>query len=76
MRVQAKLKWFNRKDGFGFLTAPDMADIYMHAMILKRDGVFPLIAQQPPPECTVVAEVVSGNRGLYVTKVISVTAQP
>jgi hypothetical protein len=53
------------------LTAPDMADIYMHAMILKRDGVFML-----PPGCAVVAEVASGNSGLYVTKVISVTAQP
>jgi CspA family cold shock protein len=33
-----KVKWFNAKKGFGFITAEDGSDVFLHFSALNMDG--------------------------------------
>lgn len=42
--VIATVKWFDEKKGFGFLTHPEMEDIFIHKRVLRAKGIDTLTA--------------------------------
>jgi cold shock CspA family protein len=64
-----RIKWFDRNKGYGFLVAPRMDDIFLHAAVLERCRVYML-----PKNCSLKVEVAAGEQGLRVLRIISITA--
>lgn len=73
--IDAKVKWFNPTKGFGFVTVSDGSeDVFIHASALQAHGVMSL-----SEGATVRCEVVQGQKGRQVSKLIKVdesTAAP
>ncbi|PAT02477.1 cold-shock protein [Candidatus Izimaplasma bacterium ZiA1] len=56
--MTGKVKWFNSEKGYGFVTAEDGSDIFVHFTAITGDGFKTLDEGQE-----VEFEVVEGNRG-------------
>lgn len=73
--VNGKVKWFRADKGYGFVTPDDGSpDIFLHVSVLKRLNI-----QDVPQGSTVVCEVVQGQKGRQVSRVINLdtsTATP
>jgi CspA family cold shock protein len=60
---RAMVKWFNRLDGFGFLTCPQTPDIFIHMETLRRCGFTEL-----RPNQTVLVRYGKGPNGLIAAE--------
>jgi CspA family cold shock protein len=58
------VKWFNAEKGFGFITAEDGTDVFVHFSALAMDGFKSLDDGQ-----SVTFDTEKGNRGLQATNV-------
>ena len=59
-----KVKWFNRKKGYGFIVREDGTDVFVHYSGISGDGFKTLEEEQE-----VTFEVVDGDKGLQATNV-------
>jgi CspA family cold shock protein len=58
------VKWFNAEKGFGFITQPDGADVFVHYKAIEMPGFRCLDAGQ-----TVEFEIEQTDRGLQALSV-------
>lgn len=56
--MQGTVKWFNAKKGYGFITADDGSEVFVHFSALKMDGFKELKDGE-----SVEFEVTSGEKG-------------
>jgi CspA family cold shock protein len=61
---QGKIKWFDNKKGYGFITIDGMEDIFVHYSQIEGQG-FKTLRDGEAVEC----DVVQGAKGLYAEKV-------
>lgn len=73
--VNGKVKWFRADKGYGFVTPDDGSpDVFLHVSVLKRLNV-----QDVPQGSTISCEVVQGQKGRQVSRVVNLdtsTATP
>jgi len=62
--AQGKVKWFNDQKGFGFITADDGREIFVHHSGIVADGFRSL-----PEGAAVEFEIEKGEKGPRATKV-------
>ena len=62
--VNGTVKWFNSEKGFGFITAEDGKDVFVHFSQINKDGFKTLEEGQ-----SVTFEVVEGQKGLQAANV-------
>jgi len=62
--MQGKVKWFNSEKGFGFITAEDGNDVFVHFSQIQKDGYKSLEEGEE-----VTFEVVEGDKGPQATNV-------
>lgn len=62
---QGKVKWFNNEKGFGFLTAEDGSDIFVHFSAIQGEGFKSLEEGQE-----VTFSIVEGSRGPQAAAVV------
>lgn len=36
--MKGKVKWFNNEKGYGFIESENLADIFVHYSVIKKDG--------------------------------------
>lgn len=64
--VEAQVKWYNARKGFGFVLGPDGQDVFFHASALTEVGIEP-----PETGDTLVCEIGSDRQGRrLVTRII------
>jgi CspA family cold shock protein len=63
--AKGRVKWFNEKKGFGFISKDDGNDVYVHFSAIKRDG-FKSLDEGDEVEF----EVSQGPKGLQATNVV------
>ncbi|WP_160123387.1 cold-shock protein [Rhodovarius lipocyclicus] len=71
--LEAKVKWYNGRKGFGFVLGPDGQDVFFHASALADAGI------DPPPvtDDTLVCEIGSDRMGRrLVTRIVEVKRGP
>ena len=59
------VKWFNAEKGFGFITAADGKDVFVHFTNIKAEGFRTLEENQ-----AVTFEVQESDRGLQAVEVV------
>lgn len=59
-----KVKWFDRKKGFGFITSGELGDVFVHYQHIMGDG-YRVLHQGEPVEF----EVEETDKGLLATQV-------
>lgn len=64
MRQTGSVKWFNDAKGFGFITAEDGQDLFVHFSAIQANGFKSL-----PEGATVEFDVVRGPKGLQAANV-------
>jgi CspA family cold shock protein len=63
--TKGRVKWFNEKKGFGFISKDDGNDVFVHFSAIKRDG-FKSLDEGDEVEF----EVSQGPKGLQATNVV------
>jgi cold shock protein len=63
--AKGRVKWFNEKKGFGFISKDDGNDVFVHFSAIKRDG-FKSLDEGDEVEF----EVSQGSKGLQATNVV------
>ncbi len=63
--AKGRVKWFNEKKGFGFISKDDGDDVFVHFSAIKRDG-FKSLDEGDEVEF----EVSQGPKGLQATEVV------
>ena len=38
LKLKGKVKWFNNEKGYGFIQSENLADIFVHYSVIKKDG--------------------------------------
>jgi CspA family cold shock protein len=66
--AKGRVKWFNEKKGYGFISRDDGDDIFVHFSAIKRDG-FKSLNEGDEVEF----EVSKGPKGLQATNVVVVS---
>ena len=66
--AKGRVKWFNEKKGFGFISTDDGSDVFVHFSAIKRDG-FKSLDEGDEVEF----EVTQGPKGLQATNVVVVS---
>ena len=66
--AKGRVKWFNEKKGFGFISRDDGNDDFVHFSAIKRDGFKSLDGGDE-----VEFEVSQGAKGLQATNVVVVS---
>ena len=62
---QGTVKWFNAEKGFGFITAENGNDVFVHFSAIQGDGFKTLEEGQ-----AVTFDVEEGQRGLQATNIV------
>ena len=63
--MKGTVKWFNEEKGFGFITAENGSDVFVHFSAIKADGFKRLEEGQK-----VIFETAEGQRGLQAQNVV------
>ena len=63
--MKGTVKWFNEEKGFGFITAENGSDVFVHFSAIKADGFTRLEEGQK-----VTFETAEGQRGLQAQNVV------
>ncbi len=63
-RLLGRVKWFNDRKGFGFLTSPDNQDVFVHHSAIQSEGFRSLKEGE-----MVEYEVEAGPKGLKALSV-------
>ena len=63
--AKGRVKWFNEKKGYGFISRDDGNDVFVHFSAIKRDG-FKSLDEGDEVEF----EVSQGPKGLQATNVV------
>jgi CspA family cold shock protein len=66
--AKGRVKWFNEKKGFGFISRDDGNDVFVHFSAIKRDGFKSLYEGDE-----VEFEVSQGPKGPHATNVVVVS---
>jgi CspA family cold shock protein len=66
--AKGRVKWFNEKKGFGFISREDGNDVFVHFSAIKRDGFKSLYEGDE-----VEFEVTNGPKGLQATNVVVIS---
>ena len=66
--AKGRVKWFNEKKGFGFISRDDGNDVFVHFSAIKRDGFKSLYEGDE-----VEFEVSEGPKGLQASDVVVVS---
>ena len=63
--MKGTVKWFNEEKGFGFITAENGSDVFVHFSAIKADGFKRLEEGEK-----VTFETAEGQRGLQAQNVV------
>jgi CspA family cold shock protein len=63
--AKGRVKWFNEKKGYGFISSEDGTDVFVHFSAIKRDGFKTLYEGDE-----VEFEVTKGPKGPQATNVV------
>jgi len=66
--AKGRVKWFNEKKGYGFISRDDGNDVFVHFSAIKRDGFKSLYEGDE-----VEFEVSEGPKGLQASNVVVVS---
>ena len=66
--AKGRVKWFNEKKGFGFISRDDGNDVFVHFTAIKRDGFKSLYEGDE-----VEFEVTDGPKGPQASNVVVVS---
>jgi CspA family cold shock protein len=67
MRSTGKVKWFNDAKGFGFITAENGEDVFVHFSAIQSSGFRSL-----PEGASVEFDMVQGPKGLQASNVTTI----
>jgi len=63
--MEGKVKWFNDKKGYGFITGADGKDVFVHYSAITGDGFKTIAADE-----AVTFDVVEGAKGPQAANVV------
>ncbi len=66
--AKGRVKWFNEKKGYGFISRDDGNDVFVHFLAIKKDGFKSLNEGD-----VVEFEIADGPKGPQATNVVVVT---